>query len=120
MSHRADEPAAAPAIDAAVAGEVADALRALASPSRLLLLSRLRQGPCPVGELARAAALSPSAASHQLAQLRHMGWVARARDGRHIVYRLHDPHVGDLIDQAVLHLEHVRLGRGAASSEVRA
>ena len=77
-------------IDAALAVEVADALRALGSASRLLLLSRLREGPCSVGKLARAAELSPSAASHQLAQLRHLGWVARAREGRPIVYRLHD------------------------------
>jgi DNA-binding transcriptional ArsR family regulator len=98
-------------IDGPLAVEVADALRALGSPSRLRLLGRMREGPCPVGELARAAELSPSAASHQLRLLRHLGWVTRARSGRHILYALHDPHVGDLIDQAVFHLEHVRLAR---------
>ena len=111
MSH-GREPGAPPArIDAELAVEVADALRALGSPGRLRLLGRLREGPCSVGELARAAALTLSAASHQLSVLRHLGWVTRSRSGRHILYALHDPHVGDLIDQAVFHLEHVRLDR---------
>ena len=114
MSHRRQDGAPPAVLDPQLALEVADALRALGSPSRLRLLGRLREGPCSVGELARAAALSPSAASHQLGLLRHLGWVTRSRAGRHIVYALHDPHVGDLIDQAVFHLEHVRLGRDRA------
>jgi hypothetical protein len=31
------------------------------------------------------------------------------RQGRHISYRLHDNHVAELIDQALSHVDHVRL-----------
>ena len=111
MSHGVSGRAAAATIDEPLAAEVADALKALASPSRLLILGRLREGSCAVGELSQAASLSPSATSHQLRLLRHMGWVTRERRGRQIHYALHDPHVADLISQAVYHVEHVRIGR---------
>jgi hypothetical protein len=32
------------------------------------------------------------------------------RRGRSVIYALHDSHVADLLDQAVFHIEHVRLG----------
>jgi DNA-binding transcriptional ArsR family regulator len=115
MSHGVSGRALPTRIDESLAQEVADALTALASPSRLLILGRLREGDCTVGELAHAAGLSPSATSHQLRLLRHMGWVVRERHGRHIHYALHDPHVADLIAQAVFHVEHLRLGYPAPS-----
>lgn len=90
--------------------EVADAFTALASPGRVLILGRLCSGPCAVAELAATAGLSPSAASHHLRLLRHMGWVVRERHGRQIVYSLHDQHVADLLAQALHHLDHVRTG----------
>ncbi|MBA3375201.1 MAG: hypothetical protein ACR2M2_08035 [Gaiellaceae bacterium] len=33
-----------------------------------------------------------------------------AREPRLSVYRLHDSHEGDLLDQAIYHVQHVRLG----------
>jgi DNA-binding transcriptional ArsR family regulator len=48
--------------------------------------------------------------SHQLRVLRHLGLVIGERRGRRVVYALHDSHVADLLDQAVFHIEHVRLG----------
>jgi len=32
------------------------------------------------------------------------------RPGRRVVYAIHDSHVADLLDQAVFHVAHVRLG----------
>ena len=59
--------------------------------------------------------MEQSAVSHQLRMLRHLGIVVGERRGRQVVYALHDEHVGDLVAQAVGHVEHVRLGmRGAA------
>ena len=57
--------------------------------------------------------------SHQLRLLRHLGLVVGQRDGRQVVYELHDDHVAELLEQVVSHVEHVRLGlagrhRGAA------
>ncbi len=97
-------------LDAATAREVAETMHALATPSRVRILGRLRQGPSSVGELARAVEMERSAVSQQLRVLRHLGLVIGERRGRSIIYALHDSHVADLLDQAVYHIEHLRLG----------
>lgn len=71
---------------------------------------RLREGPCAVTELAQAAGMQPSACSHQLRLLRNLGLVTGQRDGRSIIYALYDDHVAELLDQAVYHSDHLRLG----------
>lgn len=89
-------------------------MQALATSSRLLILDRLRAGPCSVGELTVAVGMEQSAVSHQLRLLRHLGLVVSERQGRRVIYALHDVHVGDLLEEAVGHAEHVRLGRRRA------
>jgi hypothetical protein len=42
--------------------------------------------------------------------LRHLGLVVGHRDGRRVVYDLYDDHVGELLDQAISHVEHLRAG----------
>jgi ArsR family transcriptional regulator, nickel/cobalt-responsive transcriptional repressor len=90
---------------------VAETMQALATPSRLRILGHLHEGPTPVNELAAAIGMEPSAVSHQLRVLRHLGLVVGHRDGRQVVYDLHDDHVGELLEQAVSHVEHLRQGR---------
>jgi DNA-binding transcriptional ArsR family regulator len=97
-------------LDAEAAAQVATTLQALATPSRLLILTELRQGPRPVSELAEAIGMEQSAVSHQLRLLRNLGLVAGTRAGRSIVYSLYDNHVAQLLDEAVYHSEHLRLG----------
>lgn len=97
-------------LDAATAKQVASTLQALATPSRLLILSRLHDAPATVGDLAEAVGMEQSAVSHQLRLLRHLGLVEGERRGRQVEYRLCDDHVAALIEQAVYHAEHVRLG----------
>lgn len=97
-------------LDATSAATVATTLQALATPSRLLMLTRLRQGSCTVGELASSVGMEQSAVSHQLRLLRNLGLVTGTRSGRSIVYSLYDNHVAQLLDQAVYHIEHLRLG----------
>ena len=103
-------------LDAEGAATVAAALQALATPSRLLMLTRLRQSPCSVGELAEAIDMEQSAVSHQLRLLRNLGLVVGKRAGRSIVYSLYDAHVAQLLDEAVYHIEHLRLGVREAPS----
>jgi DNA-binding transcriptional ArsR family regulator len=111
MGHGVDDRAKPPAVlNADTAASVAATLQALASPSRLLILSRLRQGPCPVTELAEAVGMEQSAVSHQLRVLRHLGLVVGNRSGQRIVYSLYDNHVAMLLDEAIYHSEHLRLG----------
>jgi DNA-binding transcriptional ArsR family regulator len=54
--------------------------------------------------------MEPSAVSHQLRQLRHLGLVVGERRGKQVIYGLHDVHVAELLDQAIFHVEHLRLG----------
>lgn len=110
MGHGVERRARATHLDAGAAQAVATTLQALATPSRLLILSRLRESPATVGELAEAVEMEQSAVSHQLRMLRHLGLVQGQRSGRSITYALYDNHVAQLLDEAVFHAEHLRLG----------
>jgi ArsR family transcriptional regulator len=91
-----------------VAGQVAEMMQALATPSRLRILACLYAGSSSVGEISEAVGMDGSAVSHQLRILRHLGLVTGERDGRRIIYSLHDEHVGSLLEQALSHVEHLR------------
>jgi DNA-binding transcriptional ArsR family regulator len=104
-------------LDAGFASVVADTMQALAAPSRVRLLGRLHAGPCSVNELAEAVQMEPSAVSHQLRLLRHLGLVVGQRDGRRVVYDLHDDHVAVLLEQAISHVEHLHAGLTRGSGD---
>lgn len=92
------------------ARQVARVMSALATPSRVRILARLREGPCTVGELALVVEMEQPAVSHQLRILRDLGLVMGSRNGRHVIYGLHDSHVASLLDEALRHTEHLRAG----------
>ncbi|MBP0458183.1 ArsR/SmtB family transcription factor [Streptomyces montanisoli] len=122
MGHGADTDSSATTrerLDTVGADDVAATLQALATPSRLRILARLQQGPCSVGDLANAVGMEPSACSHQLRLLRNLGLVTGERQGRSIVYALYDNHVAELLDQALYHVEHLRLGVRDTPAELR-
>jgi DNA-binding transcriptional ArsR family regulator len=98
---------------------VADTMQALATPSRVRILSRLAAAPCSVTELAREVEMAQPAVSQQLRVLRQLGLVVGERRGRHTVYALHDDHVGVLLAEAVAHTEHLRLGLAARLAPAR-
>jgi DNA-binding transcriptional ArsR family regulator len=110
MGHAINRDTAVRRLDTTNAVDVAATLQALATPSRLLILARLREGSCSAGDLAEAAGMEQSACSHQLRILRNLGLVVGDRQGRSIVYALYDHHVAELLDQALFHVEHLRLG----------
>jgi len=91
------------------ASAIAELMQALATPSRVRLLYALREGEAGVGELAASAGITPSAASQQLRILRHLRFVTTRRDGRSILYRLHDHHVALLLDEVRNHLDHAAM-----------
>jgi ArsR family transcriptional regulator, nickel/cobalt-responsive transcriptional repressor len=97
-------------VEPELAASVAETMQALATPSRLRILGRLQRGPCAVGELADDVGMDGSAVSHQLRVLRLLGLVVGARAGRQVIYELHDEHVGQLLAEAMSHVEHLRLG----------
>jgi DNA-binding transcriptional ArsR family regulator len=110
MGHGVEGQSHVAKLDVDTAREVAQTMQALATSSRVRILGRLRESACSVGELADAVGMEQSAVSHQLRILRHLGLVIGERRGRSVIYALHDSHVADLLDQAVFHIEHVRLG----------
>jgi ArsR family transcriptional regulator, nickel/cobalt-responsive transcriptional repressor len=110
MSHGVEGRTKPGAISAQDAERVAGVMQALAAPSRVLILGHLRESNLSVTELVAAVGMQQSAVSHQLRLLRDLGLVVGERTGRRVVYSLYDDHVALLIDQAVNHLEHLRLG----------
>ena len=110
MSHGVRGHTGSPAIDADLARTVAERMQVLATPSRVQILGRLKQGPCSVGALAEAVGMEASAVSHQLRSLRHLRLVIGERRGKQVIYGLHDPHVAELLDQAIFHVQHLTLG----------
>jgi DNA-binding transcriptional ArsR family regulator len=109
MGHRTGLPTESPRLDRAAADVLSQHLHALAAPSRLLILGELRAGACSVSELADRVGMQQSAVSQQLRILRHLGLVISERHGRQVFYGLHDSHVAALLDQAIFHVEHLRL-----------
>jgi DNA-binding transcriptional ArsR family regulator len=66
------------------------ALAALADPTRRQVFERLRDGPRPVGELARGLPVSRPAVSQHLAVLKAAGLVTDRAEGTRRVYEI-DP-----------------------------
>jgi DNA-binding transcriptional ArsR family regulator len=107
MPHPAEHRAASRTLRGSEAEQLAETLKALASPGRLRVLVELLDGERTVERLARAAALSPSATSHHLRILRTLRLVRVRRAGRHAFYALHDHHIADLLAAARHHHEHL-------------
>ena len=77
--------------------EAAAVLRALANPSRLMILCCLTDGERTVGQIEKQLDLTQSYVSQQLARLREENLVAATRDGRLMRYRLADPRISPVI-----------------------
>jgi DNA-binding transcriptional ArsR family regulator len=107
MPHPAEHGPASRPLGDAEADEIAQTLKALASPARLCLLTELLDDERAVEDLAAAAGLSLSATSHHLRILRALRLVRGRRDGRHVRYALHDHHIAELLAAVRHHHEHV-------------
>lgn len=84
----------------------AGTLRMLAEPTRLHLLWQLAQGPKTVTELTTKATVPRTVVSQHLAKLRLSGLVDTRKDGRHMIYSLHDGHLIRLIQETINHADH--------------
>lgn len=80
--------------DAAAISELhARVCKALADPTRLLIINELRDGPRPVGDLAEALGIAQPNISRHLAVLRDRGFVTAERVGGSVRYELANPKV---------------------------
>jgi ArsR family transcriptional regulator, nickel/cobalt-responsive transcriptional repressor len=119
MPHPSEHRSPVRPLGAAEADQLAETLKALASPGRLRLLTELIAGERTVEQLAAVAELSASATSHHLRLLRALRLVRARRDGRHVAYALYDHHVADLIAAVRHHDEHVHPPAPVALPETR-
>jgi DNA-binding transcriptional ArsR family regulator len=87
------------------AEQVADAMFALSTPSRVQILVCLMVGPRSVGELVGQLGFEQSSVSHQLRVLREHDLVRVERVGRRRVYALADDEVRALLEHALRHVE---------------
>ena len=69
---------------------------ALADPTRRAVFERLRDGPLPVGEIARDLPVSRPAVSQHLRVLKEAGLVTERRDGTRRLYRIEPQALGEL------------------------
>jgi len=103
-----------PPLSREAAERLADTMFALATPSRLLILTALRDGPRTVSEIIAAVGMEQSAVSHQLRVLREHSVVSVERRGRERLYGLRDEHVGALLDHALRHVLELEGARGVS------
>ena len=71
-------------------------MAALADPTRRAIFERLREGPRPVGELARDLPVSRPAVSQHLRVLKEAGLVSERKDGARRMYRIEPEAVAEL------------------------
>lgn len=90
---------------AAVAG-LSELFKALADETRTRVLVALEERELCVHDLAGLLGMSLPAVSHHLGLLRAARLVRARREGKHVIYRLHDGHVVALIRQALEHFHH--------------
>ncbi len=89
-----------------LAGRVAELLAVFADANRVRLLWLLAHREYNVGALAQAVAMSESAVSHHLRQLRQLRLVQVRKEGRQVFYRVDDDHIVALLEQVVDHVQH--------------
>ena len=92
-----------PAPDEGVLDDAAHTFAMLASPPRLHLLWILAQHERDVTELTGMVGASGPAVSQHLAKMRLAGLVSARRMGKHQLYTVDDPHVVELVRQAIEH-----------------
>lgn len=87
---------------------LAETLRALGDPTRLLIVSALATHGVDelcVCDLATLVGVSDSAVSHSLRTLRQLGLVRYRKVGKIAYYTLDDTHVGGLVREGIRHIE---------------
>jgi len=119
MARPSEHKSATRPLPAREAEQLAEAIAAFATGSRLRLLWAMLDGERSVAELAAETGFSQAATSQQLRVLRQARLVRVRRDGRRAFYELHDHHVPELLAAMRHHYEHRESEARSAGSESR-
>jgi DNA-binding transcriptional ArsR family regulator len=82
----------------ALLDQLAERFKALAEPSRLVILSALHGGELSVGELVEETELGQANVSKHLDVLRRYGFVERRKEGLNVFYKVVDKDVFRICD----------------------
>lgn len=83
--------------------KVSNLFKAISDPTRIDILSLLKEEALTVSEIVEKLKMSQSAISHQLKTLRDACLVRANRSGKFVYYSLKDDHVYEIFNQAIEH-----------------
>ena len=94
-----------PILDEHTAAHVAELFRSFSDTSRVRILSVILEQEENISALAAMVGLTESAVSHHMRGLRQMHIVQARRDGKEVYYSVIDPHLIELFQQGVRHVQ---------------
>jgi ArsR family transcriptional regulator len=92
-------------LDEHSAAHVAELFRSFSDTSRVRIISAILEQESNTSRIAELLGLTESAVSHHLRGLRQMRIVQARRDGKEVYYSVVDPHIVDLFQQGVRHVQ---------------
>lgn len=96
---------------------VAELMKSLAHPQRLMIVCTLIEGERAVSELERELGIHQPSLSQQLATLREAGVIIGRRQAKAVIYRVHDERAAALIEALhAIFCEPARRGRQRAQA----
>lgn len=100
-------------VDNALRAFKAEIFQALAHPTRVAIVEKLRLAPHSTGQLQEALGLEQANVSQHLAVLRAKQIVSNRKEGNQVIYALADPVLGEVLDRLRSYF-YARLERSAS------